>query len=348
MGELKNSVVQITLEEWHQFASGFDNRHVFHHKGWIQTLQETYHFPLRIFGVKMGDSENLVTALPFMQVFNIKGKRKWICLPFTDFFPVLGDIEQAAWLVKNLHQTHQLKGEIEVRFELPQDKTFHYSIHQVWHSVNLRIDPEMLHQQIARNHRKALRQGKHRGVKVEFPTSIQAMEEYFDLQLRTRHAKGLPTQPWKFFMNLQKYLIDGGANGCIVLAKNKFTVIGGKVMLYWGKTLTGKYSASNYAFLSFRPNQMVYWKSILWAIDHGFQVYDLGKTTTDNDGLCRFKRGWTAIEEPLRYTYLGVDRDVEISEPTESGLVGLMSSLIARSPLLVSRLIGKLFYRFFT
>ena len=347
MDDFPSAVVQLTLEEWHDFASGFEDRHVFHHAGWIRALQETYHFPLRIYGVKDVESGQLQTALPFMRVLTYKGKRKWICLPFTDFFPVLGDIEQAVKLLKHLRATHQLRGGIEVRFELPKDEAFHYSIHQVCHAVDLRTEKGTLHQQIGRNHQKALRQGQRRGVSVDFPTSIEAMEIYYDLQLRTRQAKGLPTQPWKFFLNVHKYLIDSGENGRIVLAKNKFTVIGGKVMLFWGNTLTGKYSASNYAYLSFRPNQMVYWESILWGIDHGYEVYDLGKTTTDNDGLCRFKRGWTAVEKPLRYTYLGVDHNVEINEPTKNGLVALMSKFICRSPLFVSRLLGKLFYRFF-
>lgn len=348
MSLLHQSVDQISLQEWHDYASGFDERHVFHHRGWIQTLQATYHFPLRIYAMRELETGEILTALPFMRVLSIQGKRKWICLPFTDFFPVFGDIEKTVQMVKYLHETGELKGEIEIRFELPEDQAFHYSTHQVAHHIDLTVDPEKLHENVARNHRKALRQAEKRGMSVEFQTSLEDVQQFFDLQLRTRHAKGLPTQPWAFFKNLHHFLIQDGTNGCIVLAKNKFIVIGGKVVLFWGNTMTGKYSASDYDYLSYRPNHLVYWESLLWGITKGFTVNDLGKTTTDNQGLCRFKRGWTAIEAPLRYTYLGRTTDVEMSEPTESGVMQLASKVIQRSPLFVSRLLGACFYRFLT
>lgn len=342
-----HSIVRITLEEWHAFAATFEDRHVFHHRGWIESLQKTYHFPLRIYAVTDNNTGSILAALPFMQVLTLRGKRKWICLPFTDFFPVLGDIVLTVALVRYLHETKTLKGQIEVRCELPAEKGFHYSVGQVTHSIDLQVNPDALFDRIAKNHRKALRQGTTRGISVEIVSSESAIEQFYELHLRTRREKGLPTQPKKFFLHLYSQLMAGDENGRVFLARNKFTVIGGKVVLYWGEILTGKFSASDYAYLSFRPNHSVYWNSILWAIEEGFSVYDLGKTTLQNDGLGRFKEGWTAVEKPLLYTYLGVAHDVEIDDPADSGLMKFVSRVIQWSPLFASRVLGALFYRFF-
>ena len=344
---LHHPVSKITLQEWHSFAAGFEEHHVFHHQGWIQSLLDTYHFPLVIYAVKHQDTGDILTALPFMRVITLKGKRKWICLPFTDFFPILGDKELVVEMVKYLHSEGILKGEIEIRIELPQDDAFHYSIGQVSHRVDLRTNEDELYEKIARNHRKALRQGDYRGTKVDILQTYEAMKEYYKLQLQVRHEKGLPTQSWEFFESVYQNLIAKEC-GYVALATNKYnSPMGGKVVLHWGKIATGKFAASDYAYLSYRPNHCVYWKTILWAIEQGYPVFDLGKTTMDNDGLCRFKRGWTAEESSLRYTYLGIDEDVVLQEPSNSGILSKVSLLIQKSPLFVSQILGKIFYRFF-
>ena len=69
---------------------------------------------------------------------------------------------------------------------------------------------------------------------------------------------------------------------------------------------------------------------------------DMGRTDADNPGLREFKFAWGADEEPLTYTYLGAAPGAEGA----GRAAGLLRPIISRSPLAVSRVLGRLLYRY--
>jgi hypothetical protein len=92
----------------------------------------------------------------------------------------------------------------------------------------------------------------------------------------------------------------------------------------------------------FASNDLIFWSAIQWGCEHGFTSLDLGRTDLENHGLREFKSRWGAEEVPLSYSYYP-------SGPGggESRLLPLLKEIMRRSPPIVCRLAGELFYQYF-
>jgi hypothetical protein len=87
---------------------------------------------------------------------------------------------------------------------------------------------------------------------------------------------------------------------------------------------------------------LLFWKGIEWGCHNGFSIFDFGRTEKSNHGLCRWKRGWGAVENPLTYSVYS-NRPLKLKEDYPYKMI---QSLIRKSPQWVCRLSGELFYKF--
>ena len=110
------------------------------------------------------------------------------------------------------------------------------------------------------------------------------------------------TPPARFFFGLWDAFADSDGVK-LLLAEYEGKVIAGMVLLACGSTIRYAYGASNENHLQLAPNNLLMWKAITWACEHGYQTLDLGRTACDNEGLMEFKRRWGATKEPLTYYY---------------------------------------------
>ena len=88
--------------------------------------------------------------------------------------------------------------------------------------------------------------------------------------------------------------------------------------------------------------QAVVWEAVHWGSQNGHTEFDFGRTELGHEGLRMFKSAWGAEERALTYTALA-DR------PPRSGdgrALRLLGPVIRKSPEFVSRVIGRLGYRY--
>jgi lipid II:glycine glycyltransferase (peptidoglycan interpeptide bridge formation enzyme) len=213
----------------------------------------------------------------------------------------------------------------------------------VLHLLDMSGGYEAFRSNLHRNHRKSVVRARRENVTVELDTSREAMDKYYDLQLRTRAWQGVPVQPYRFFVNLHRHLVAKDL-GYVALAYHKNRLLSGGVFLHWQKTLTAKYAASLREYLKLRGNNLVDITAVEWACERGFQVLDFGKTAKELEGLRLYKSQWGADEIPLEYTL--------IPEQTPgaggSGKLTEIGGVILRnSPRILTRVAGELLYRHF-
>ncbi|MBN1202249.1 MAG: GNAT family N-acetyltransferase [Anaerolineae bacterium] len=331
-------------DRWITFISSAPQATIFHHPAWINLLAECYRYRPFVIGVCDANGD-LCAGLPVVEVNSILARRRWGALPFSDHcMPLARDEAALDCLTDALVDISQHEGapRFQVRWSLPPRPAIRpYSLY-VLHTLKLDPDAAAIGRRFDRTNRQNVRTARKREVRIEFGTEHAHMRQFYDLQLQTRHRKGVPVQPRRFFDRLAEDVIGRGL-GFVLLAYNSDQCIAAMVYLHWGKTLVAKYAASREDALQLRPNNLLFWEGIRWGCEHGYTLFDMGRTDLSNEGLRRFKVGWGADEVPLTYSVLYAS----VPQLADGRLTGAVQAIIRRSPVWVCRAAGELLYRYF-
>ena len=190
--------------------------------------------------------------------------------------------------------------------------------------------------------RRGIRKAGATGLRVRFENSLESVKTYFVLHCRTRRRHGLPPQPWQFFANIQKHMLQRGL-GFVATAYWENKAVSGAVFLHQGRRALYKFGASDREFQHLRPNNLVIWEGIRQCAARGCALLHFGRTSLGNEGLRRFKLGFGAREEEIRcckYDFRS-GKFVKDTDRTE----GWFNGIFGRLPLPLLRLAGQLLYR---
>lgn len=335
------SLLRPSDADWFRFAASAPQASIFHHPAWLEVLAECYGYLPFIAAVR--DASGAVSAgLPVMQVSSRLTGTRWVALPFTDYCQPLYSNPTALQILASHLADCYLDGHaprIEVRWELPAHQDIQAYSHYLMHTLPLEAAAEQVKKRFHRTQRQNIGTAEKKGVRIERAASPEHLRTFYRLQLCTRRRQGVPVQPWRFFELIWQKLSTQGL-GFILLAYKDEACLAGGLFLHWGQTLTYKYAASAESGQEMRPNNLLTWTAMQWGCEHGYALFDFGRSAPDNEGLLTFKRRWGADEQPLVYSLLSA------AQPSaQPGMVDTLGKVIRRSPLWVCRLAGELFYR---
>jgi CelD/BcsL family acetyltransferase involved in cellulose biosynthesis len=283
-------------------------------------------------------------GLPVLEIAPAFGRPRWIALPFTDYCPPLA-------LGSTLRDDFALdldaarRGAAIARFEVRAPLAaagVELQERAVRHVLPLTADSNELLQSVCSHHvRRNVRKAIREGVAVRAAESeSDLVGVFYPLQLITRKRLGVPVQPRRYFRSLWRLVIEPGL-GRLFLAYRGADAIGGMIALSWRGTAIYKYGAWDERARELRPNHLLLWSAIQWAVEQGATTFDLGRTDRCQRGLRSYKTSWGASEEPLTYSTLGAASGAAgLSSPA------LVSCAIRHSPRLLCRALGEAFYRF--
>lgn len=345
---------------WDYQVSSHPGATVFHSSGWARVLVESYGFHPCYFVRRV--EGGIAGAWPVMEVCTPLRPRRGVSLPFTDSCkpmsaedpapspapPVSASLEEAARrdpLLGEALRMGRSRGWRSIEFREAEAWTGSVapSVMFYGHTINLCGGEEAVWDRCASAVRRAVRKADAGALRCVIATDELAMKTYYGLHCLTRRRHGAPPQPYRFFDRIRHHLIQQG-QGFVVLAMKEDLAVAGAVFLRWGRKALYKFGASNEEFQALRPNNLVFREAIRSCIDRGCESLDLGRTSLDNAGLRRFKLGWGASERMIPYYRfdLGSGR----VEPTPDMTSGWQAQIFRRLPLPLSRLIGRLTYRF--
>lgn len=329
---------------WAAFVDAHPDATPFHHPSWASVLAAAYHYPA--FALVALDSRGEpVGGTPALECRNLRGRRRWVALPFTDALdPLLAPGLAAGTLAVLLDRLREAAHvtSIEVRAELASPSV-RDEPRAVVHTLELEPDADGVlagfrHSQ-ARNVRKAERSG----VEVVRGSSRRDLATvYYDLHVRTRRRQGVPPQPRRFFELLWDHVLAPGL-GFVLLAYAGATPIAGAVFLASGSVVVYKYGASLPEFWHLSANSLLLSRAIEWGCAGGFRRFDFGRTDQANAGLRAFKSSFGAAERPLVYSTLGSRGRAGSGTSTPANAA---SAVLRIAPLAVCRGIGAFLYRY--
>jgi CelD/BcsL family acetyltransferase involved in cellulose biosynthesis len=328
---------------WTSFVQHCPDATAFHHPAWARLIAECYGY--RTFALALiDDNGQIVAGMPVVEARRPLSGRRWISFPFSDYCPpLLRDGTYLAALTDGLVRQKEVGIlSLEVRSALLEQSRVHLYSHAVIHTLALSPDPDTVFRIFKRTQvQQGIKKAESDGVTVRRASSLTDLDVFYSLHAQTRRRVGTPVQPRRYFELLWKRLIEPGL-GFILLAYHGEAPLAGAVFLAWNGTVIYKYSASDPASWRLRPNNLVLWKAIKWACENGYHTFDFGRTDLTDKGLRNFKNGWGTREEPLVYSIIA-DRP---PKPMSGRLSRWMSAVIRRSPPVVCRFLGELFYKY--
>ena len=325
---------------WDERLRTIEGAGIFHSSAWIRVLADSYGFTP---ACRITDD----AVLAMMEVSSIFTGRRGVALPFTDEAPALGSSPEAiSALIGESMELGRSRGwkRIEFRGGAPFGPAAMPSAQHLTHSINLEPSPDRLFAGLGGATRRAIRKAEASGVEVTIERGDDGMRAFRKLNALTRRQHGLPPQPGVFFDNIRRHIL-GQDMGFIILAHLAGQPAAAAMFMHCGYRAMFKYAASDKRHQAARPSNLAMWKGILACRDAGCRTLSLGRTDCRNEGLLRYKRGWSGIETPLNYYTYSLEHDTLVTDPDR--LTGIHNACFRMLPLPLSRLAGALIYRHF-
>jgi Acetyltransferase (GNAT) domain len=327
---------------WDRLASSHPGFTLFHSAAWMRVLCKAYgHKPVAFCCSRRGQPRAL---LPLVEVASRFTGTRGVGLPFTDFCtPLFFRGCDPSVILENLCAFAQIRGwkwfEIRagVAINLPPQPSLTLHVH--W--LDLRGGADALFANFSASVRRAIRKAEQSDLTVDLSTSEAALREFYRLHVSTRRRHGLPPQPFTFFRNIHREIIEPGW-GFIVLAKSASKAVAGAVFFCTATNAIFKFGASEERYWSLRANNLVMWRAIQELARREIAILHLGRTARGDEGLRRFKLGWGAVEEPINYFRFDL-RSNRWTTTTDKAS-RMRKAIFSRLPLAINRLIGTAIY----
>jgi FemAB-related protein (PEP-CTERM system-associated) len=291
------------------FVKQYAKEPLYYSQDWLDLITHLYGYKSIL--LTTTDAVGQVTGLlPLCSIQSLITGRRLVSLPFSDFCPLLAENEESADAL--IDQAIQLAREEKVKYMelrtgsydiLARRRDLEEANLYVRWLIPLNIDLDDIWSKLRKPVQHQVMKSQKKGVQVRIAQRREDMLQYYRLHLQTRSKKhGMPAQPRSYFFALWENFAKSGSVQ-LLLAEYEGTVIAGMILLASGSTIRYAYGASDEHYLSLAPNNLLLWTAINLGCTQGYELFDLGRTARDNQGLMEFKRRWGSIQEPLPYYY---------------------------------------------
>jgi hypothetical protein len=339
----------LTDQRWDGFVERHPQGGIFHTRGWLQALSDTYQYQPVVFTTSEPSSFPLADGMLFCEVNSWLTGRRLVSLPFSDHCdPLLASSPATHELVEHLHgvMTEGKYRYVEFRpgftatgFTDCPDVTRSESF--LLHTLPLDLPIGDLFQKLHKDCiQRKIRRAERESLGYDAGRTELLLRQFYQLLLRTRRRHSVPPQPFHWFCNLAACL---GDRLTVHVAYKADQAVAAIITLDFKETVTYKYGCSDERYANLGGTPFLFWKVISAAKNAGALQLDLGRTDTDNSGLSTFKDRLGGASQMLNYyriTEAGAVRDIRKSWATP--LLRRAFSYIPDSVLVMS---GKLLYR---
>lgn len=335
----------LATPDWDANLANFPEATFFHTAAWARVLNTSYGY--HAVYLTTNDASRITSALPLMEVDSWLTGKRGVSLPFTDECAPLGvgddpnSFPRLFQKAQDFGKTRKWKylecrGARELLENAPASKSY-FS-----HRLPLHDNEKTLFSGVDSSVRRAVRKAEQNKLIVEFSRSLDSIRAFYGLFCKTRQRHGVPPQPFSFFANIQRHVLEKNL-GWVVLARHEGNPVAGAVFFHFGKSVIYKFGASDEKHQNLRANNLVMWEAIRRYAREGFTDLDFGRTSTSNNGLRRFKLGWGTEERKIDYVRCDLRKMQYVRNRDDKD--GGMHMLYRFVPVVLSRAVGSLLYK---
>ncbi len=336
-------------KDWDIFIRSHPEGTIFHTSNWARVIQKTYGYEPYYFVAE--SNGKIKFGLPFFIVKKEFNRRRLVCLPFTDECPPLFSGIQEKDVISTIIKMIKEKSfkNIEIRNgNIDLFREFNFKTYNYYKLFKLDLTPglESLWKDFKQKSiRYPIKKAQRYGVEIIKTIEPSDMDVFYKLNLITRKKHGVIPQPYRFFKNILTEIFNAGY-GFLLIAKYKDRPIGASIFFTFKDVIYHKFNASDTNYGAYQPNHLILWSVIKWGVENGYKTLDLGRTSPDNKGLMAFKRHWGAQDFDLPYYYWPEIKGAS-STKESSWKYQIASSISKKMPIMILKIAGSLFYRYF-
>lgn len=224
---------------------------------------------------------------------------------------------------------------LELRHRLDPELSLPTRRHKVALVLPLNGIPESLWASLPHKVRTDVRKGMKSGLQAEFG-GREFLDDFYRIFARNMRDLGTPVYGRHFFSEILR-VFPRDAHVCRV-RQGRATVAASFLIGHQG-SLEAVWSCSHYDYLALRPNMFLYWSILSFASEHGFRLFDFGRSTIGS-GTHRFKKQWGAQDVPLSWVYWIPNGESLPQLNPENPRYRLAIRLWQRLPVSMTRLLG--------
>ncbi len=337
-------------QRWDNFVWSHKDASIYHHSLWKEIIQETYHYEPYYFILEK-DNGQIKAGIPFFLIKSRFTGTRLVSLPFSDFCDALIDDKDDFKglfdaVIKKLTYSKVSYIEFNPKRNNLNFNGYNFKILDCYRNHVLELSGTLekimykFHKNcIQRNIKKALKSD----IAVVEGKDERDVKIFYHLYVMTRRNHGLPPQPYKFFLNIWRFLKLKEMIR-ILIAYNKNIPVAGVMIVHFKDTGYFLYGGCNSKYLEYKPNHLLLWKAIEICYKEGQKYFDFGRTSIKNQGLMDFKRRWGTVEYKLPYYYYSNSIRNELLVNRGVGSHNFISQVLRRMPIPLLRLGGTLIY----
>lgn len=297
-----NRLDPLTDSRWFDLTAKHPDASVFHQSGWIRALAETYGYePLVL--TTAGPSQQLENGIVLCRLNSWLTGNRLVSLPFSDHCePLLDSAKTTQAFMNTLRGYAALLRYVEFRPLFPicspsmgLEPAGSYCFHELDLGPSLNQIFNKMH---ANSYRRKIRRAEREALSYESGRSTRLLADFYRLLLKTRRRHRLIPQPFRWFINLVKYMGDSLQ---IRLARKDGEPVAAMLTLRHASKVVYKYGCSDEAHHHRGGTPFLFWKLIEESKTSGAASIDLGRSDLDNPGLILFKDRLGATRRTLTY-----------------------------------------------
>jgi FemAB-related protein (PEP-CTERM system-associated) len=285
-------------DAWRPYLDRHPESTLFHGLAWKQSVERAFGHRSRYLLAWRGDA--VVGMLPLFEVNSLIAGRLLVSVPYATYGGILADDDEAA--VALFAEARQMANRCgarsiemrSIRAVLPGVDRRHTHV-MFRKSLPDRVEdvPALL----PRKARAAARRAAERyGLEVTFDRSLLPVA--WSLYSRSMRRLGSPNYPYKFFAELVAALGDASL---VQIVRHDGRPVAGLVPFLHRDTVLPYFAGQDERVELYGLNNFLYAESMRWGVEHGYRVYDFGRTRIDNAGCFDFKRLCGFEPSPLEY-----------------------------------------------
>lgn len=145
--------------------------------------------------------------------------------------------------------------------------------------------------------------------------SMDDLHEFYQLYLTSMRGHGTPPHSFEFFRTLWGGVDDHGELH-LAMVRHNGSLINAVLNFGLGSTMFQKSVVVDPEHRELNGGSLLQWKSFEWAIDHGYQTYDFGRTR-EGTGVYMFKKSFGGEKTWLEDYHYFPNGEVSLPDPDD-------------------------------
>jgi serine/alanine adding enzyme len=287
-------------DSWNAYVRESEKSTCYHLIGWKDVIERS--FGHKTYYFLSEDKNNTINGiLPLVHLRSVLFGNFMISLPYFNYGGICADNKEIAdQLLREARRVAVGKNSNHIELRHTQDA--HSELHVKTAKVSMRLllpeDPNVLWGSLNSKLRSQIK----RPAKEEMYSKIGREEEldsFYDVFSINMRDLGTPVYPREFFKNILREFQE---TWIITVYTREGRPAASGFLLGYRRQLEIPWASSLRKHNRYGPNMLLYWNSLKFACENGYNVFDFGRSTI-GEGTYRFKEQWGAKPVQLYWHY---------------------------------------------